>query len=635
MNDFTFLAASWLWLLFLLPLWLIINLYHQKQSALDLADFRKIPLKKQKSPLHQTLMLVTLAALILALARPGWDPQLGGGETQGRDMVFLLDVSRSMLVNDARPNRLEVARQAIRDTINKSTHDRFGLVVFSGSTSIKSPLTNDKTFFNFLLEQVNTGSVAQGGTRIEDALFKVLDKMTEKNQQYAMDIILISDGEDLGSQPERALTKLNELGARLIVIGLGDSEFGGRIPARDGIGWQLYQGSEIWSTMQTAKLRTLAKGAEQGMFIPVGTATFDLAKIIDKLRLVWPRKQQENGHVVNYHQGFPYCLFIALLAQIICWFRGRHAWLAGLILFSFNSQAFEPDSAFSSVSTTPSTKSVVTDSIDKIVANTGGNTEVLVPSVKLINTSARHLAQLTTHNQFLLAQSLVQDNVEQAVEVYRYIANSTRQSKIAIKANYNLATSLILYGEALSQQLASLNESMDELAQDLSVAVPLPANNAIDQSLDFFEDDELIDPENYYRQASDILRTLLLHAPNHQASQKNLEWLMLRADKQKKSVQQHPDRQKSAEEQKNQHDKKSLQEEQSEQDEEKETEQTDNESQQSTQSQQNENSTLELGVIQLPPPRASAEEILQQAKTRNLTERAPKSKKQTAVERDW
>ena len=57
-----------------------------------------------------------------------------------------------MLVNDARPNRLEVARQAIQNTINNSKSDRFGLVVFAGSTSIQSPLTNDKTFFNYFYQ---------------------------------------------------------------------------------------------------------------------------------------------------------------------------------------------------------------------------------------------------------------------------------------------------------------------------------------------------------------------------------------------------------------------------------------------------------------------------------------------------
>jgi hypothetical protein len=608
MNDFTFLSIQYLWLLLLIPLWISINYYHQKQSLLDLHAFRKIPIKKHKQYLDNTLMLITIIALIIALGRPAWDPQPEGGESQGRDMVFLLDVSRSMLVEDARPNRLTVARQAIRKTINASSNDRFGLVVFAGSTSIQSPLTNDKTFFNYLLDQVNTDSVAQGGTRIEDALLKVLDKMNESDQENSMDIILISDGEDLGSQPKRVLNQLNKQGSRLIVIGLGDSEFGGRVPARDGGGWQHYQGKEVWSTMNTLKLRELAQGAEQGMFIPIGTATFDLAKIIEKLRQVWPSSERNDSNIIKYHQGYPYCLFIALLAQMFCWLRGRKFWLTAFALLSFNSQALI----------------VAAPNNDSHNEKLNTATQDRVQSDGQVNISPDYLSQLTTLAQFQLAQSFIPENPQQAAEVYRYIASETSQSKIVIKANYNFATSLILYAETLSQQLATLNTLTDEQSGEIT-----------DESLDMFDDEEFIDPEIYYDQASDILRTLLLHAPEHLASQQNLEWLMVRAEKQKQDNQQQSAPQKSTDEQQKQQDEKSEQEQQSEQDKNQEAEQTDNESQQSKQSQQDESSALQLGDIDLPPPGASADEILKAAKERNLTERAPKNKKQTSVERDW
>lgn len=623
MTDFTFLAINYLWLLLLIPCWLAINSYHQKQSVLDLQAFRNIAVKKQQQYFTSFLALLTLTALIIALARPAWDPQPEGGESQGRDLVFLLDVSRSMLVNDARPNRLEVARQAIRDTINASNNDRFGLVVFAGSTSIQSPLTNDKTFFNYLLDQVSTDTVSQGGTRIEDALFKVLDKMHENNQKNAMDIILISDGEDLGSQPERALKRLNEQGSRLLVIGLGDSEFGGRVPARKGSTWQMFQGQEVWSTMQTIKLRDLAQGAEQGVFIPVGTATFDLAKIIDKLRQVWPSDQQNNGQVIKYHQGYPYCLFIALFAQVIAWCRGRKFWLTAFALLSFNSQAFYLAELNDELN-----DELTNEQHSEIVS--AQHSEDSLSTEEYINISPEHLAQLSLLAQFQLAQSLLPDTPEYAAEVYSYIAQGAHQSKVAITANYNLATSLILYGEALNQQLASLT---DEMAGELTGE--LTASDDTFDYFDSFDEEELIDPEIFYSQAADILRTLLLHAPEHLASQQNLEWLMLRAEQQKQENQQQSVQQQAAENEKSQQDEKSDQQEPSQQNEDQETEQSDNDTEQSKQTQQDENQALSLGDIQLPPPSASAEEILKAAKKRNLAERAPKSKKQTTVERDW
>ena len=650
MSDFIFLSPHWLWLLLLVPLWFVIIFYQQMQSRHDLQSFRKTPLTKTKQYLLQTLMCITLVALVLALAMPAWDPQPKNNETQGRDMVFLLDVSRSMLVNDARPTRLEVARQAIRNTVKASISDRFGLVVFAGSTSIQSPLTIDKTFFNYLLDQVNSHSVAQGGTRIEDALFKVLDKMAEKNQRNAMDIILISDGEDLDSQPERALAKLNEIGARLIVIGLGDSEFGGRIPARLGRGklssdnsntahqataWQVYQGKEVWSKMHTDKLRTLAQGADQGLFVPVGTASFDLVKIIEKLRQVWPNKKQDENLELSYHQGYSYCLYLALLLQICAWLSGRHAWLTSLILLSFNSQAFTVINTINMTALSVSTASNTISDDSKKNESEGVSNSVSINNSSnqspetLINTRPEALAILSTREQLLLAQSLFDASPEIAAQVYRYIASQAQQSTIAIQANFNLATSLIYYAEVLSQQLSLPAGLPNNLPDSLVEQV----NKRFDDEHEFFDDDEYIDPEIYYDEASDILTRILLHSPKHLVSRQNLEWLTLRAAAQKNAA----DNPSSMQQKSAKSDAKDKNE-KPEQKKDTAQEKSDSEQKQasqSQQSQQNESSAIQTNNISLPAPQASAEEIINQAKARNLTERAPQRKKQTDVERDW
>lgn len=644
MSDFVFLSPHWLWLLLLVPLWFVIIFYQQMQSRHDLHNFRKLPLTKTKQYLQQTLISITLVALILALAMPAWDPQPKNNETQGRDMVFLLDVSRSMLVNDARPNRLEVSRQAIRNTVNASVHDRFGLVVFAGSTSIQSPLTHDKTFFSYLLDQVNSHSVAQGGTRIEDALFKVLDKMTEKNQRNAMDIILISDGEDLGSQPERALAKLNDIGARLIVIGVGDSEFGGRVPAAPNSddangnqisGWHVYQDREVWSKMRTEKLRALTQGAEQGIFIPVGTATFDLVKIIEKLRQVWPNKKQDTNIELSYHQGYPYCLYIALLLQMLAWFSGRHVWLTGLILLSFNSQAFTVINTINMTALPVSTAGNTISDDSKNNESEGVSNSVSINNSSnqspetLINTRPEALAILSTREQLLLAQSLFDASPEIAAQVYRYIASQAQQSTIAIQANFNLATSLIYYAEVLSQQLSLPAGLPNNLPDSLVEQV----NKRFDDEHEFFDDDEYIDPEIYYDEASDILTRILLHSPKHLASRQNLEWLTLRAAAQKNAADNPSSmQQKSAKSDAKDKNEKPEQKKDTAQ---KKSDSEQKQASQSQQSQQNESSAIQSNNISLPAPQASAEEIINQAKARNLTERAPQRKKQTDVERDW
>ena len=622
MYEFTFLAPEWLWLLSAIPFWFLLNYYHYRRSSRELYLFSQQPMNKQVLWPNSLLKLLSLSALIIALAQPAWDPKTATVSEQGRDMIFLLDVSRSMLSADSRPNRLAVAIHAIEQTVNASHADRFGLVVFAGSASIKSPLTNDKAFFNNILKQVDSNAVSYGGTRIEDALFKVLDKMAIKdNDTPAIDLILISDGEDLGSQPERALEKLNQLGVRLIVIGLGDSEFGARVPKRNGDGWVFDQGREYWSKMHTDTLRRLAKGAEQGMFFPIGTAAFDLEGIIAKLRQVWPGESRTKGQVKQYIQGYPYCLWLALFTQILILIGGKKALIASLMLLSFNSQALLLNQEVDANS--PKTTAIsVAEQASEATEN-------------YIETDKKTLAVLTLVEQQQLAQSLFVQYPEQAAQVYRYIASQTQQLTTAISANYNLATSLIHLGEQLSAQQTSLLDDLN--AEQATSAIKELFSGGYEEGYDDY-DEEMIDPQIYYQEAADILRLVLTMAPNHQASRINLEWLTIVAQQQKNEEQSSADQSEQKKPQESQQSEQKEQEdgEQSEeQTEQKAAKDGKNKGQQAKQSSQSQASAQQLAQMKLPPPSASAEEILQQAKKRDQQDRSPVKNNQKPVEQDW
>ncbi len=627
MNEFTFLAPQWLWLLNAIPLWFLLNFYHHQRSKNELKQFSQQTINKQILWLNSLLKLLSLSAVICALAQPVWDPKNETVSEQGRDMIFLLDVSRSMLSADSRPNRLAVAINSIEKTVNASHADRFGLVIFAGSASIKSPLTSDKTFFNNILKQVDSNAVAYGGTRIEDALFKVLDKMAIKdNHAPAIDLILITDGEDIGSQPERALKKLNQLGVRLIVIGLGDSVYGARVPKRNGDGWVFNQGREFWSKMHTDTLRQLANGAEQGMFFPIGTAAFDLERIVAKLRLVWPGENRAKGEIKQYTQGYLFCLWLALCCQLLLFMGGRKALIASFMVLSFNSQALTLHQTIDS-GNKASTINASANVYEKVTDKSNGNAKDDA-NENYIKTDDNTLAALTLIEQQQLAESLFEENPEQASQVYRYIASQAEQLTIAISANYNLATSLIHLGGQISAQQVALFNELD----------PDQAANALE---DLFSDDfeeEMIDPQIYYQEAADILRLVLTIAPDHQASRFNLEWLTISAQ-QKQNEQQNSDKQS---EQQNQKESQQSEKEESEnaeqndaQSEQKETKDGKSKSQQAQQSSQSQASAQQLAQMKLPPPSASAEEILQQAKKRDQQDRSPVKNNQKPVEQDW
>ena len=219
-------------------------------------------------------------ALVLALARPYWDKEPIPVEKGGRDILFLLDVSRSMLASDIRPSRLDSAKSAIRDCLESLEGHRVGLVTFAGSPSIACPMTTDYGFFRNMLDEASPENVSQGGTRIGDALRKSADKLLSTERAGLQDVILISDGGDQESLPEKAAGELEPYGVFLLGIGVGDETTGARVPARNGNGqFTRHQGQEVWSKLEADSLRAMTEASPDGAYLHAGTRAMDLGEI--------------------------------------------------------------------------------------------------------------------------------------------------------------------------------------------------------------------------------------------------------------------------------------------------------------------------------------------------------------------
>lgn len=582
MRDFIFLAPHYLYLLALLPLWLLLGAYHSQQERKQLAYFRQHPLNRRPVWRTNLWVLSSLAALTLALAQPAWNPEPVHETEQGRDVIFLVDVSRSMLAADALPSRLEASRQAIREVITQSQNDRFGLVAFAGSTVIKSPLTHDKRFFLYLLDQLSTESVAYGGTRIEDALFKVFDKMIPKeSDSSAIDLVMLTDGEDLGSKPIRAIEKLNQMNIRLLVIGLGDSETGARIPSRDGKGWVFHEGREFWSKMQTKPLRHMTQAADKGIFFPVGTANFNLAESIAQLRQLWPGSGRSESQRLRYTEGYPVCLFIAALCQCLLLLnRKRKLLLASLFLFSFNSQAFWGSPSLEKADELP---------------------------VDAIEQAGYNLQQI---EQIAKKRAAYAQN--EAAELYAIIARNSDDLNLVITAHYNEAICYIQHAEEITE---AFNE------QDLMLISD--------------EEFDIVGPLTFYRFARELLQKILQVDPNHLPAAKSLQYLMsIEAVNNDLMESQEGDQENS--------DANESDEQEGESDEEQES---DTESEDQQQEQENpqegddqgkrEDSQMEINELRLPPPNATAEEIISAAKQIDTYQRSPAPTKQSQIKQDW
>ena len=187
---------------------------------------------------------VGVAGLIVALARP----QLGFAEKEfsvsGLDLMLVLDVSKSMDVEDVVPSRLRRGKKLVSSILQKLTHDRVGVIAFANSSFLASPLTTDLTYVDEVLQTIDTSSVPTQGTDIGGALesaVRALDRGAEnldggaENPIGSKVVLLISDGEDLEKKAIDGAKALKAKGISLIVVGIGTLE-GGPVPVRDDRG---------------------------------------------------------------------------------------------------------------------------------------------------------------------------------------------------------------------------------------------------------------------------------------------------------------------------------------------------------------------------------------------------------------
>ena len=234
--------------------------------------------------LKVALMGATLILGIGALMRPQTP---GGTEVvargRGADIVVALDVSRSMLAEDAAPNRLARAKADVRELLDRVSGHRVGLVAFAGRASVICPLTTDYGYFHLTLKGVDARSVARGGTRIGDALRKAVETFGP-NRGAPRLLLLITDGEDHDSFPLDAADEAVKAGVRIAAIGFGsedgseiiltDADTGARTVLADG------DGVPVRSRLDGALLREIALKT-RGVYVPAGTSAVDLQAIVD------------------------------------------------------------------------------------------------------------------------------------------------------------------------------------------------------------------------------------------------------------------------------------------------------------------------------------------------------------------
>ena len=286
-----FMNRSMLLLLAVLPLLILLFVLASAMRHKALARLVQAPLSTRlldpalvgRRRLAAACLLAAVALTVLGLARPAWDTESVENPSTGRDLVFILDISQSMLAEDQPPCRLVCAKNSILQCVDEVTSARVGLVVFAGSTAIRCPLTRDEGFFRSTLEDVAPNSVPVGGTRIGDAIIRTVEKVLTGEDAEHRDVILITDGENQEPVGTNALSRLADSGARLIVIGLGSDSVPSEIPIRNEDSGKVeplvYRDRIVHTTQRSDTLAQLAEAVPGAIYINVGTHPLNLADV--------------------------------------------------------------------------------------------------------------------------------------------------------------------------------------------------------------------------------------------------------------------------------------------------------------------------------------------------------------------
>ena len=227
------------------------------------------------------LLLLGLALAFVALARPQMGFTWEEKRQSGRDVIFAIDTSKSMLATDLLPNRLTRAKLAAEDLLNQIEGDRVGLLAFAGSSFLQAPLTSDFGAVRDSLQELDTDIIPRGGTNLADAI-TAADEAFGKGESEHRALIIFSDGEELEANAVEAARARKDR-FHIFTVGLGSAE-GALIPVSDGKGGGTEfvrdeQGQYVKSKLDERRMREVAE-ASGGFYVHLQNGPAEMQQIV-------------------------------------------------------------------------------------------------------------------------------------------------------------------------------------------------------------------------------------------------------------------------------------------------------------------------------------------------------------------
>lgn len=334
---------KYLYLLFILPVIVLVFLFNLYWKRKKQREFGDLDLVKKLSPessyfkpiLKLVVLLLALTGLILGLVNPKIGTKMETVKREGIDIVFAIDVSKSMLAEDVAPSRLDKSKQIVSQIIYQLGSDRIGIVAYAGNSFPVLPITTDYSVAKMFLQSMNTDMVSSVGTSLDEAI--KLSSTYFDDKKTSKLLIMVSDGEDHSDGAEAAAEEANKLGIKIITIGVG-TEKGGPIPLkRNGIVESFKRDSNnevVITKLNQESLIAIAK-ATKGGYVN-GSNTKEVLEYVKNALNNIEKTEFEATQMADFQSQFQWFLGIAFVLLLLDVFllERKTKWVKKLNLFN-------------------------------------------------------------------------------------------------------------------------------------------------------------------------------------------------------------------------------------------------------------------------------------------------------------
>ena len=332
---------SFLLIVPILVLLFLFNQYWKRKKQREFGDLEMIqklsPEKSVfKSVLKFTVLILAFGFLVIGLVNPKIGTKSETVKREGIDIVFAIDVSKSMLCEDVAPSRLEKSKQIVSQIINQLVGDRSGIVAYAGSAFPVLPITTDYGVAKMFLQSMNPSMVSSQGTSLDEAI-KLSSTYFDDDKKTSKLLILISDGEDHSEGAIDAAEEASKLGLKIITIGVGTAK-GGPIPLKENgrvLSFKRDQNNAVVVTkLNEESLKVISKNTKGGYVN--GNNTKEVLEYVKNALDNIEKTEFEAQQFTDYNSQFQWFLGISffLLLLDIFFLERKTKWLKKLNLFN-------------------------------------------------------------------------------------------------------------------------------------------------------------------------------------------------------------------------------------------------------------------------------------------------------------